>query len=219
MTSVQIKAYLQGSVRRFTVNTNTTFEQLSAQVKKFYPEHVESVAFQWLDEEDDLVSFSTNHEWKNALDSYVDLKQKLLRIKVVPNANRRPVSAPRAPLHRHQPLNEIEQYVARAAPLIKQLFGVDLEIETEEVEPKTEEKQEEQAEEIVVPEEENEQVNPLVEEPVESKPVEQPVKFAAELETLANMGFTNVQLNAHLIENYQGDLIRVVNALLQLSKQ
>lgn len=214
MSSVQIKAYLQGSVRRFTVNTNTTFEQLSAQVKPFYPEHVESFTFQWLDEEDDLVSFSTNHEWKNTLNTHVELKQKLLRIKVVPNAIRRPVSAPRVPLHRHQPLNEIEQYIASAAPLIKQLFGVDVEIETEKVEPKGEEMQEEQVEETIIPEEEIEQINPLVEEPVAHKLVEQPVKYAAELETLANMGFTNVQLNTHLIDNYQGDLIRVVNALL-----
>jgi hypothetical protein len=356
MAAVQLKLYLhpQGAIRRFTVDANTTYEQFAAQVKSFYPERVEALGLQYVDEEEDLVSFSSQNEWSAALANHNESGAKLLRIKVQPTAVKRPQPQPR-PQHCHRPCffgqrpqhcqrpqvqeQDIETYINQAAPLLKQLFGIDVQVEKEEEKPQTEqpvvrhfgivcdgcdqhnivgdrykcndckdfdycgtcfsseemkqshgnhtftkvtkpvhrhpfeqffaqpapqqpvEKEEapqptmndifkqffaqaqqaeqpapqpvekkedpqkqEVVEEIIIPEDEPvEQVYPtapVVEAPVETKPVEPVVetfKYAQELETLGNMGFSNVKLNKHLLENFKGDLVRVVNNLVQLS--
>ncbi len=261
MSAVQVKLYLQpqSAIRRVTIDTNTTFEQFQEQVKSFYPEHVQTLGFQYVDDEEDLVSFSSNNEWNAALTGHAESKAALLRIKVKPTSVNRPQPQPRPQRpwffgqHCQRPQLEekdIEAYINKAAPFLKQLLGIDIQIEKEEEKPQQAEQPvekkeapqqaEEQVEEIVIPEDEPvEQVYPTIESPqekpveaepvVESKPVEQapvveapvetkPVEqYAEQLETLANMGFTNEKLNKHLLENFKGDLIRVVNSLVQLS--
>jgi len=256
MTTIQIKAYLNNSIRRFTVNTDTTFESFQQQIKKLYPEEVSSFTFHYVDDEEDLVTFSSEHEWQSALAGHVESKAKLLRVKVRPNVEQR---QPRGQFHGRGPFgfanrgpcgfaqrcapksadhgnsdHEIEKLIQHVGPILKSLFGIEVEIEREEPQKteekkeevpaveKVEEKQEEEIEEIIIPDDE-EPVVQQVEEPVEA--VQEPVveekkpevPFAAELETLANMGFTNEKLNTHLLSNFNGDLIRVVNALVQLS--
>jgi microcompartment protein CcmL/EutN len=237
MSAVQLKLYLQpqGSIRRFTVDNNTSYEQFVAQVKTFYHERVETLSFQYLDEEDDLVSFSSQNEWNAALSNHNESDAKLLRIKVKPLAIKRPQPQPRPQFCQrpsfgqqcHRPRLD-EKYISRAAPLLKQIFGVDIEIEREEKpqesQPEKKEeapqKQEEVVEEIIIPEDDEpvEQVYPTTSEKVEQPPVvEQEYEYASQLETLRNMGFTNEKLNKHLLDNFKGDLVRVVNNLVQLS--
>jgi hypothetical protein len=284
MSAVQLKLYLQpqGAIRRLTVDTNTTFEQFQAHVKSLYPQHVETLGFQYVDDEEDLVSFSSNNEWSSALINHVESKAGLLRVKVFPTAVRRPQPRPQcwpqrprffeqAPQHcqRRQPQEQdieayinrvapflrqfgievereekpekkqeavqseeeqVEAFISKTAPLLKQLFGIDIEIEREKVEQPVVEKKEvpveqpeEEIEEIIIPEDDEvvEQVYPSA-PVVETKSIEQAsveVKFATELETLSNMGFTNEKLNKHLLENFNGDLVRVVNSLVQLSSK
>jgi hypothetical protein len=297
MSAVQLKLYLQpqGTIRRFTVDESTAFEQFYEQVKSFYPQQVETLGFQYLDDEDDLVSFSSNHEWSTAITNHLESKTGLLRIKVRPTAVRRPrpqhcqrpwffgqhpqhcqrrqsqeqdVEAyinrvtpflkqfgieiereEQKPEEKPEPSQneekEVEAFINNAAPFFKQLFGIDIQLEKENDNPqeqpieKKEEaiKQAEEVEEIIIPEDDEpvEQViadvepseAPAVEtksvekeSPVESKPVVQvPVeeKYSRELETLSDLGFKNDKLNKHLLNNFDGDLKRVVSSLVQLS--
>jgi hypothetical protein len=261
MSTIQIKAYVhpQGSIRRFNVDTNTTFDEFQQHIKQSYPDHIQALDYQYLDEEDDLISFSTEHEWKGALENHLLNEAKLLRIKIKPSLVRRPqpqffrpqCQRPRCfpQFVRQQPRvapseHDIENIIKHYSPILKSLFGVDIEIEREsqnaenlitqeshqqqeavqqpeKVEEQHEEKQGEEIEEIIIPddepvEEKKEEVEP---EPVaqEEAVVETPTKFVQQLETLTNMGFNNVKLNEHLLNNFDGDLVRVVNALVQLS--
>jgi hypothetical protein len=261
MSTVQIKTYNhpQGSIRRFNVDTNTTFEEFQQHAKKSYPEHIQELYYQYLDEEDDLISFSTEHEWKGALENHLLNKGKLLRIKVKPSVVRRPqpqffrqqCQRPRCfpQFIRQQPRvapseHDIESIIKQYSPILKSLFGVEIEIErepqeaekttaqepqqeavqqSEQVQEQQEEKQDEEIEEIIInddePVEEKKESEPVA-EVVQPEPVvetQQPSKFVQQLETLANMGFGNVKLNEHLLTNFNGDLVRVVNALVQLS--
>jgi hypothetical protein len=103
-------------------------------------------------------------------------------------------------------------------------FGVEVELATKEPKPKeevvqnVEEPVTEQPVQPVVQEPVVEKVpEPVVEAPVQP-PVAEPEPFAEQLETLKVMGFENVSLCKHLLQNYKGDLTRVVNSLLQLSQ-
>lgn len=50
--------------------------------------------------------------------------------------------------------------------------------------------------------------------PVASKPKQVDFKWRAELDSLADMGFTDESKNTQLLETYEGNLDAVVNALL-----
>ncbi|KAL0491080.1 sequestosome [Acrasis kona] len=126
-------------------------------------------------------------------------------------------------------------------------FGIDVEITSEEPKPKEEEvkqpeeKSQEQPQESKVEKEEKpaeesedeayvqlvdeEDDAPLIESVPEPETVQQPkvevekpqFAFPEHMTTLKEMGFDNVNLNQHLLKNYNGDINKVLGALLQLT--
>jgi hypothetical protein len=268
MATMHLKVYLQRSIRRFTITTDTTYEQFVALFKDIYPQEVNSLLFQYVDDEEDLVSFSTQHEWENALKNHVESKAKLLRVKVRSNIPQRQQQRSaknlfNGPRYRDglfkqfsglfsarcasqqkcgaKKEDNIEKLIEHCVPILKNLFGVEIEIKreqsqqnqekkpeiTEKIQDKKEgdnieEKKEEHIEEIVIDDEapliegekEEKQVVTETFNRVEQAPV---VTYAIKLEKLKNMGFTNEKLNVNLLKTYKGDLVRAVNALVQLS--
>lgn len=66
------------------------------------------------------------------------------------------------------------------------------------------------------------EIYPQVNDQVPAEPFVLPQRtesgqFTSELDALQMMGFSNTKLNEHLLKNFNGDLDRVINSLLQLS--
>jgi hypothetical protein len=226
--SVQLKVYFKphGTIRRFNVEDSYSYDDLYARLEEYYPKNTE-LGLQYIDEEKDIVTFSSNSEWRNAVANHVELNDKLLRVIVKP-IRRLPRQCSSSGVQRYRPMppveNKLEESVKRASPLVKRLFGID--IGKEDPKPKEEES------EVIVINELAEEKEPVVEkveeikqEVVDNHPEFPPrndfmqpiLKYATEQETLNTMGFTNRKLNEHLLDNYKGDIVRVVNSLVQLS--
>jgi hypothetical protein len=224
--SVQLKVYFKphGTIRRFKIEDSYSYDDLYAQLEEYYPKNME-LELQYIDEEKDVVTFSSNSEWRNAVANHVELNDKLLRVIVKPIRRLpRQCSSGVQRYRRTPPVeNKLEESVKRASPLVKRLFGIDL--------GKEDHKLKEELEVIVINElaEEKEpiveKVEEMKQEVVDNHPEFPPrndfmqpiLKYAAEQETLNTMGFTNRKLNEHLLDNYKGDIVRVVNSLVQLS--
>ena len=81
-----------------------------------------------------------------------------------------------------------------------------------------------QKEEIQVPEIETTPEKPLtengpmVENVIEMEPIEEEeeVQFSAEIKQLADMGFSDIELNKKLLEKYNNDMVQVVQQLLSM---
>jgi hypothetical protein len=86
MTTIQIKIFLDSEIRRISKPTKTTFDEFVQTIYSFYlnqkPEATEeqlaSLTFTYQDIEGDWVNFSTNEEWREALQNF----NQTLKIKV-----------------------------------------------------------------------------------------------------------------------------------------
>jgi hypothetical protein len=94
MSSVQAKLFIGSEIRRISLSTKTTFEELVQKVQTFYliqkpdasPEVLAQLKFKYLDVDEDWVSFSSNEEWREA---FTTSKVKdVLKIKVETNERR-----------------------------------------------------------------------------------------------------------------------------------
>eukprot|EP01080_Neovahlkampfia_damariscottae_P009166 gene9166-1254_t len=96
MNPIQIKFYIGNEIRRLTISTGTTFEEIKSKIYEFAlnqnskitKEELSSLSFKYQDIEDDWVSFSSNEEWKEALSNF----KNVLKIKVHRNQNSQKVN-------------------------------------------------------------------------------------------------------------------------------
>eukprot|EP01080_Neovahlkampfia_damariscottae_P008860 gene8860-809_t len=68
--NIRVKLYYGENIRRFTISTTTKYEEILEIVKGFCPKKFEgnkTPVFQYLDEEDDYVTFTTEVEWNEAI--------------------------------------------------------------------------------------------------------------------------------------------------------
>jgi hypothetical protein len=81
-SKIRVKLYYGDHIRRFTITNETKFDELMKTIEAFCPKKFEGKVpvFQYLDDEQDYVRFSTEAEWKEAL-TYHDVSQ-VLRLKI-----------------------------------------------------------------------------------------------------------------------------------------
>jgi hypothetical protein len=116
--------------------------------------------------------------------------------------------------------NTSQDQIKNVEDAVCKVVGSDIDVVIPHEEPKSQAAEEPKAvetktEENIIAQELHEPSAPILEEPkVEEKMVE---RYPAHMQTLQDMGFTNIQLNRHLLNNYSGDITRVIGSLLQLT--
>jgi len=81
MTSIKVKIYFKEEIRRLQITKQFTFEEFLKKISEFV-QLKDLPTFKYLDVDKDWITFSSNDEWKEALENYPT--EVPLQIKVIP---------------------------------------------------------------------------------------------------------------------------------------
>lgn len=70
---IRIKVYHLDQIRRFTITSTTDLKTFKSVIEEFYPKISSSAVFKYEDEEGELITFSTELEWADALKQNLDV--------------------------------------------------------------------------------------------------------------------------------------------------
>jgi hypothetical protein len=84
--SIQFKVVIgHHSIRRYTLPETTTHDEFKERIRQDFPAHIMNVTLQYVDDEEDYVTFSTEQEWQHAIQAFQQRGGNLFKVFVSKN--------------------------------------------------------------------------------------------------------------------------------------